>query len=88
MHQKQEDGNLKADLDINKLFKAQGFRWKQVINDVSGWRAQVMQLNKADPAVFRNPYMIEEEQEPLTAKAGVLLGLQEESDIPPASHAN
>ncbi len=81
LHLLQENGRFQAEPEIKKLFASQGFKWKTLSNDpVTGLRAQVMQLNRfATTPAFQNPQGVMENQEPLTVKTGVILGLGQES---------
>ena len=53
-----------------------GFKWKTLTNDpVTGKRAQIMQVNKlATAPAFENTRHLDLGKEPITIKAGLVMG--------------
>lgn len=63
--------------DVKNAFAASGFKWKTLSNDpLTGKRAQIMQANKpANVGAFENLRNLDVGCEPLSIKAGLVLGL-------------
>lgn len=75
----EETGRMAADDAIKKSLAELKYKWKNMINDGSGKRSQIMELKKptgeaaADLPSFENPRQLQLGQEPVTIKSGVIM---------------
>ena len=75
----EETGRMAADDAIKKSLAELKYKWKNMINDGSGKRSQIMELRKptgdaaADLPPFENPRNLQLGQEPVTIKSGVIM---------------
>lgn len=81
-----DDSNIKASNEIKDALSMNrlGFKWKTLINDPSGLRFQIMQMNRPKNLGMNekeaNARKLKLKQEPLTIKAGLLLNLCKETE--------
>ena len=80
-YKENEESVAKANIDIKEalVMKKQGFKWKTLINDMSGNRYQIMQMNKPKDFVFDEKALVlrklKPKQEPITIKGGLMMRL-------------